>query len=85
MKRTASGVNIDASGNIKIDYSYREAGPFGCGRAAVRTASSFGYIDVMGNIAISEKWSSANVFSNDLAFVSLSSKSYIIDKVGRRS
>lgn len=37
----------------------------------------------MGNIAISEKWSSANVFSNDLAFVSLSSKSYIIDKVGK--
>ena len=37
----------------------------------------------MGNIAISEKWTSANVFSNDLAFVSLSSKSYIIDKVGK--
>lgn len=79
---------IDQSGTLVIDYSFREAKSFHCGRAAVRNGSAYGYIDTQGVLAISEKWRDAGDFSEDVAFAVSDEyekdRQYIINKVGTK-
>ncbi|MEL7610822.1 MAG: WG repeat-containing protein [Bacillota bacterium] len=79
---------IDAKGKLVVDYLYREAGGYSCGRAKVRTGDRWGYIDTQGDMAIDEEWLECNDFSEDLAFASLRKDGkttwYIIDKAGMR-
>ena len=50
-----------------------------------RSGSEYGFIDINGDIAVSQKWSEVSDYGADVAFArSSSGNSYIIDKVGEK-
>jgi len=61
---------IDARGTWAIAASFKEAGEFSDGLAAVRTADgSWGYIDRAGRLAVTDQFDAAYPFSDGLAVV----------------
>ena len=58
---------IDATGTLRIDYSFEDALSFGQHLAAVRVGELWGYVSVSGNMAIEPAFPQAKSFSGGCA------------------
>ncbi len=73
---------IDIYGNVAIDFQFRMAGDFSCGRARVYQDDLWGYIDKSGNIKIEPQFDLAGDFQNGKAYVKKDLNYYYIDVEG---
>lgn len=76
---------IDATGRTVIKPSFRSAGEFSEGLAAVRVDGLYGYVDQTGRFVIEPTFDYGNSFVEGLALVYINGKALFINKNGQKS